>query len=160
MSFPGTTLEDAQRASLLFALDQVKLYNSSLEKRYNNNHDSWKTMVEAGIIPNTNPPTVPMGWEPYTQADGFTYERLGTTPVCAARTDIPDDHTQQKPVEIAPIDQINIPPGDTRPTSSIVTGLQLLTMGANPAEIGSPGSRWEKRERGGPWGVWRWYQRL
>lgn len=116
-------------------------------------------MVNAGTIPNTNPPGVPLAWKPITYIDGFTYEQLGDQLVCQPRTDIPGDHTQPSTPEVAQTDVVNVPQGDTRPVGSIVSGLELLNMGASAGEVGTPGSRWKKCEKGGPFGVWRWYQR-
>lgn len=157
--FPTTSLADAQRASRLFAEDQCARINHQLKDRYDSTFEAWKTMVNAGTVPNTDPPTPPLAWIPFTQADGYTYEQQGTALVCEARTDIPDDHTKHAPVEVAQLSAINVPPGDKRPVGTVISGVELMMAGADPREVGTPGSRWKKTEQGGPWGTWRWYAR-
>lgn len=154
------TLAGAQEASRLFAIDQCGLKNRQLKAAYNVGFDAWKLEVESGKRDNLNPPSVPLSWIPFTYPDGFTYEVLGATPVQSPRSDIPVDHSQQAEVIPGELDAINVPPGDSSTVGTIISGVALMDLGANPREIGSPGSSWKKSARGGPFGLWQWYQRL
>lgn len=153
------TLAGAQEASRLFAIDQCKRINSQLKDRYNAAFDAWSTEVEAGKRDNLNPPSVPIEWIPKTFPDGFTYEVPGTKPVQSARP-VPADHSQPDVHVPSEIDAINVPPGDTTAVGTILSGVALMDLGADPREIGSPGSQWKRTDRGGPFGTWRYYARL
>ena len=153
------TLAGAQEASRLFAIDQCKRINSQLKDRYNAAFDAWSTEVEAGKRPNTNPPFVPIEWIPQTFSDGFTYEVMGINPVQSPRP-VPSDHSESETHTPGEIDAINAPAGDRTLVGAIISGAALEALGADGREIGSPGSRWRKAAKNGPFGTWVWYQRL
>jgi hypothetical protein len=107
MFAPAPTLEDAKRASASFAQLQAERINADLKHRYLLNFSGWETMVLAGKIPNTSPPKPPNAWIPVLQDDGFTYEAVGSQPVCAMPP-IPADYSKTQAERAAEIGKNNI----------------------------------------------------
>jgi hypothetical protein len=155
----GTTLADAQANSAATAAQHCVIYNHDLETRYRGNWLAWVTEVDAGKRDNKNPPVPPKAWISVLQGDGYTYETVGTVPICDMPP-IPVDRSAPAVVEKSLLDVINVPVGDTKITGNIAEGAYLIALGAATAEVGDPKSIWVKMERGGMFGVWRWYQRI
>ena len=155
-----TSLEAAKANTLASTLAMVEHLNNELKNSYNSRFDSWKIEVEAGKRDNKNPPPVPAGYNAVTGASGFAYPELGSLPVTLPRTDIPADYSHPTTIAVGLLDVINVPLGDPRVTGSVANGAALISQGASAAEVGDPMSIWIKMERGGPFGVWRWYQRI
>lgn len=156
------TLEAAIANSRRFAEDQVARLNGQLIARYNSNFDSWKVTVEAGKIPNTNPPLPPLGWIIEEQPDGFWYEVTGDQPIVARRTDIPADRTQQQIVEVGQVDIVSVPLAymNRHLAGHVVTGAELVAIGIAAAAVGDPKSMWMRGERSTPFGIARFYVRI
>jgi hypothetical protein len=57
--------------------------NSNLQSIYDTAFSNWAAQVQAGKIPDADPPQPPDGYEAATASDGWTYVILGTTPICS-----------------------------------------------------------------------------
>lgn len=93
MSPTAPTLDDAKRASAVFAEAQAKRMNADLTHRYMLNFEAWKTEVLAGKRDNKNPPQPPHAWIVEPDAEGYAYETTGKDPVCAMPA-LPEDHSK------------------------------------------------------------------
>jgi hypothetical protein len=142
-----TTIEAARANTLASSTAMVARLNEQIEQRYHSSFESWRVMVLAGKIDNTNPPAPPVGFELATSENGFAYPELGKSPVCAARTDIPEDVSKPLVQALPEPDHVrNVAKGDTMPVGSIVTDPE--------------GRRWQKQSSVTPFGVAYFYARL
>lgn len=142
-----TTLEAAKAFQLSTTEQDVKRMNAALKVTYDSLFDSWVTVVLAGKIDNTKPPAVPVGYEGRMDGTGFTYPERGTQPVCAARTDIPEDHSKPQVLVLPEPDHVrNVPKGDTMPVGYVA--------------VDSEGHRWQKQASVTPFGVAYFYLRV
>ena len=88
----ATSLAAAQANQLASTKIMVQLANDNLKSIYLTGFNNWKVNVDAGRIPNTNPPHPPLGYAVSTpDANGFQWPVIGTAPVCDMPP-IPEDH--------------------------------------------------------------------
>jgi hypothetical protein len=143
----ATTLEAAIANTLASSTAMVVHLNSQLKNRYDSNFESWKTMVLAGKIDNTNPPQPPTGYELVTGKDGFAYPEMGTNPVCELRRDIPPDYSKPFVLVLPEPEHVrNVPKDDVMPVGYVATDPE--------------GRRWQKQSSITPFGVAYFYQRV
>lgn len=159
--YDPTSLAAAQQNTRESTKVMVDRTNDALKRVYLQNFEAWAVEVRAGKRSNQSPPTPPNMWTTFTDSKGFDWPTIPAvyTPVCSVPP-IPEDNTAPKPHEVGEANRVNVPANDSTPTGTIIDGIDLLRMGASPFEVGSPTSRWQKMSQGGPWGVWRWYERV
>jgi hypothetical protein len=88
----ATSLGAAQANQLASSTIMVSQLNSNLKFIYLTAFNNWKISVDAGRIPNTDPPQPPCGYEVSApDANGFQWPVVGKTPVCDVPP-IPVDH--------------------------------------------------------------------
>lgn len=97
LSADSTTLDAAQANVLASSTSMMGLLNNNLKAIYLQAFNNWKGQVEAGRIPNTNPPKPPNGYVLVKDANGFTWPDIGKDPVC----DIPPLPSNHMPVDPA-----------------------------------------------------------
>lgn len=142
-----TTLQAAIANTLASSTAMAIHLNAELKKRYDLQFEAFKTMVEAGKIDNLNPPKPPAGYDVVKFDTGFSYPVLGERPVCAPRTDIPEDRSKPQVLDLPEPDNIrNVPPGDTTPLGFIT--------------VAPDGQRWQKQRSVTPFGVAYFYARV
>ena len=79
----ATTLAAAQENQLASTIVMVSHSNENLKSIYLTAFNNWKISVDAGRIPNTNPPHPPKGYVVSApDANGFQWPVLGIEPVC------------------------------------------------------------------------------
>jgi hypothetical protein len=143
----ATTLEAAIANTLASSTLMVDHLNSELKKRYDSSFESWKTMVLAGKIDNTNPPQPPAGYILVSNKTGFTYPELGAEPVTASRTDIPADYSKPFVLVLPEPEHVrNVPKNDTMPVGYVA--------------VDAEGRRWQKQSSVTPFGVAYFYARI
>src|ERR1041385_3487390 len=87
------TLDQAQKNQLQSTQIMVANQNANLTKIYLGKFNDWKISVDAGRIPNTNPPKPPVGYVvSKPDANGFQWPVLGSSPVVEMPA-IPEDHS-------------------------------------------------------------------
>lgn len=87
----ATTLEAAQANQLQSSTIMVALINGNLKSNYLTAFNNWKISVDAGRIPNTNPPKPPKAYVVSApDSNGFQWMEPGTEPVCDMPP-LPDD---------------------------------------------------------------------
>lgn len=97
LSADATSLGAAQANQLASSQIMVQQLNGNLKTIYLTAFNNWKISVDAGRIPNTNPPQPPMGYVVSgPDAHGFQWPVVGTTPVCDMPP-IPADETNSAP---------------------------------------------------------------
>src|SRR5271165_6241329 len=88
----ATSLAAAQANQLASSTIMVAQLNDNLKAIYLTAFNNWKISVDAGRIPNTNPPQPPKAYVVSgPDANGFQWPVTGTNPVCDVPT-IPVDH--------------------------------------------------------------------
>jgi hypothetical protein len=144
----ATTIEAARANTLVSSTAMVEHLNAELKKRYESSFESWKTMVVAGKIDNTNPPQPPAGYELLPpNPDGFVFHGPGSNPVTEPRTDIPADYSKPFVLVLPEPDHVrNVPKNDTMPVGFILTD--------------TSGGRWQKQSSVTPFGVAYFYSRV
>jgi hypothetical protein len=96
----ATSLAAAQANQLASTTIMVAHLNDNLKTIYLTAFNNWKISVDAGRLPNTNPPQPPAGYViSAPDQNGFQWPEVGSTPVCDVPP-IPDDHFT--PVEKVP----------------------------------------------------------
>lgn len=89
----ATSLVAAQANQLASSNIMVSQLNGNLKTIYLTAFNNWKISVEAGRIPNTNPPKPPKGYVVSApDAHGFQWPVIGNDPVCDMPS-IPEDHS-------------------------------------------------------------------
>jgi|SRR5579859_2417286 len=79
----ATSLPAAQANQLESSKVMVGLLNNNLKSIYLTAFNNWKISVDAGRIPNTNPPQPPKGYVVSApDPSGFQWPVIGTEPVC------------------------------------------------------------------------------
>lgn len=155
-----TSLEAAKANTLASSTAMAAHLNREMVRIYLQNFASWETMVDAGTIDNTNPPKPPARYDVAPDETGFSYPKRSDPPVAVCEMPaIPEDRSKPAVIASGLTDRVNMPRGDTHKVGDVVSGAELIALGANPAEIGDPQSTW-RCERAGPFGVWRWYERI
>ena len=92
LSIDETSLAAAQANQLSSTTIMVDQLNTNLRSIYLTAFNNWKISVDAGRIPNTNPPKPPKAYVvSKPDSSGFQWPVLGTDPVCDMPP-IPDDH--------------------------------------------------------------------
>jgi hypothetical protein len=89
------TLEIAQANVKASAVAQSAALNAQLEFHFQTAFDNWKISVEAGRIPNTNPPRPPKAFAPTDDGNGWFSPVQGSEPVCEMPP-IPEDRFTPK----------------------------------------------------------------
>ena len=142
----ATTLEAAKANTLASSTAMAQHLNQELKNRYLSAFESWKTMVLAGKIDNTNPPFPLLAYEVVTGPEGFAYPELGKKPICDM-PEIPPDYSKPQ-VQVLPEPEHvrNVPKGDTMPVGFVLSA--------------GDGSRWQKQSSVTPFGVAYYYARV
>src|SRR5215471_1135065 len=92
LSSDATSLVAAQANQLASSTIMVQQLNDNLKTIYLTAFNNWKISVDAGRIPNTNPPKPPKAYVVSTpDANGFQWPVPGNDPVCDMPP-IPVDH--------------------------------------------------------------------
>jgi hypothetical protein len=89
-----TSLASAQANVLASFQAMAANLNQNLVTIYNGQFSAFAISVQAGRIPNTNPPAVPASWVVTVGADGWPVMTQSGPPVCAALP-VPPDPNQQ-----------------------------------------------------------------
>jgi hypothetical protein len=88
----ATSLAAAQANQLASSTVMVAQLNNNLKSIYLTAFNNWTISVDAGRIPNTNPPNPPTAYVvSKPDANGFQWPVPGTDPVCDMPP-IPEDH--------------------------------------------------------------------
>jgi hypothetical protein len=80
---PWPTEANAQANSAVASANNVIGLNSNLLTLYQGRWNDWAYQVRAGSITPENPPQPPPAWVAFKSADGYTYIKVGTVPICA-----------------------------------------------------------------------------
>ena len=97
LSVDATSLVAAQANQLASSKIMVAQLNENLKVIYLGAFNNWKGNVEAGRIPNTDPPKPPKAYVvSKPDAYGFQWPVLGTDPVCDMPP-IPEDRLTPRP---------------------------------------------------------------
>lgn len=87
-----TSLSAAQANQLASSTIMVRQLNENLKSIYLTAFSNWSINVNAGRIPNTDPPQPPLGYTVGApDKNGFQWPELGTDPVCDMPP-LPEDH--------------------------------------------------------------------
>jgi hypothetical protein len=143
----STSLAAAQANTLASSKVQVEHLNDNLKTLYLSKFNDWKIDVEAGKIPNTNPPQPPMKYVLAT-TNGFSFPaESANEPICEIPA-IPEDRSkaQAQPVYLGNDRVQNVPAGDHFPV-----GFELTAP---------DGGRWQKQASPTPFGVAFYYARV
>ena len=92
----ATSLEAAQANVKASTIAQCALLNENLKSIYLTAFNNWKISVDAGRLPNTDPPKPPTAYVPTDNGQGWFFPEKGTDPICAMPP-IPEDHLTPKP---------------------------------------------------------------
>lgn len=142
-----TTLAAAIANTLASSTAMAAHLNDELKRSYDQRFESWKVMVLAGKIDNTNPPRVPFGYKLETNSDGFSFPALGSNLVCEPRTDIPADYSKPQVQSLPEPEYVrNVAKGDTLPVGYVMTD--------------EKGNRWQKQQSVTPFGLAQYWARL
>jgi hypothetical protein len=94
LSADATSLESAQANVLASSQAMAANLNDNLKALYTTAFNNWAISVNAGRIPNTNPPAVPKGFVVVKDAaSGFSFPEQSGPPVCDPLP-VPADHTK------------------------------------------------------------------
>lgn len=93
LSADATSLVAAQANQLASSTAMAAQLNDNLKIIYLGAFNDWAANVNAGRIPNTNPPQPPLAYVVAApDAHGFQWPVVGTSPVCAMPP-VPADHS-------------------------------------------------------------------
>ena len=97
----ATSLSSAQANVAASSQVMAANLNNNLRTLYTTAFNNWAISVNAGRIPNTNPPGVPKSFIVVTDPDGWAFPVQSGPPVCDALPVPPDRTVQLKDILVA-----------------------------------------------------------